>query len=139
MTDDEVVEAVRRQVLGRVLPPPATPHALAEAEAVIGFPLPLLPRRLYTKVANGGLEAVPGSPDPTGAIPAGLVLLYDWGCTIWSLADFRDATAPMWCTHDGEVRPQGITFAVWLLGTGTGTLTVEKVLETQPARQTAAD
>jgi hypothetical protein len=35
-------------------------------------------------------EIYENGPDPTGRIPAGLVPIYDWGCTIWSLVDFRD-------------------------------------------------
>ncbi|MEV6055180.1 SMI1/KNR4 family protein [Streptomyces sp. NPDC052107] len=161
MTNDEVVEAVRRHVRGRVMPPPATPQALAEAEAAIGFPLPSLLPRLYSEVANGGFgpgegilgvrggcpqgnfydiaELYQDGPDPTGEIPAGFVLLYDWGCTIWSIADLRDPAAPMWCAHEGEIWPQGITLAERLLGTVTGTPRVEELLETHPAQQTRAD
>ncbi|MFC8512815.1 SMI1/KNR4 family protein [Streptomyces sp. NPDC057257] len=107
MTDDEVVEAVRAVAQARTLPPPATPEAVAAAEDVIGFPLPSLLRRLYGEVANGGFgpnegilgvsggsaqghfadiaELYQDGPDPSGRIPAGLVLIYDWGCAIWSL------------------------------------------------------
>ncbi|MQY34418.1 hypothetical protein SRB17_23870 [Streptomyces sp. RB17] len=153
------MEAVRRHVTGRVLPP-ATPQALAEAEASIGCPLPPLLRRLYSEVTNGGFGPGQGilgvrggrpqgnfyditdlhqeGPDPSGKIPAGFVLLHDWGCTIWSIADFRDPAAPMWCNHMGAVWPQGITLAQWLLDTVTGTLTVEKLLETQPSPVTRA-
>ncbi|MDX6329418.1 MAG: hypothetical protein QOI83_1801 [Streptomycetaceae bacterium] len=54
MTDDEVVEAVRALAQAGRLPNSATPEAVAEAEEVIGFPLPPLLRRLYLEVANGG-------------------------------------------------------------------------------------
>jgi SMI1/KNR4 family protein SUKH-1 len=137
------------------LPPPATPEALAEAENVIGLPMPPLLRRLYLEVANGGFgpnegilgvrggtsqgnfediaDLYQGGPDPSGRIPAGLVLLYDWGCTIWSLVDFRDPTGPMWCNHQGELWRQGISLAEWLTGTITGTITLDTLLGSQPA------
>ncbi|MEU5532080.1 SMI1/KNR4 family protein [Streptomyces sp. NPDC020362] len=154
MIDDEVVEAVRTAARGRSLPPPAAPEAVTAAEDVIGFPVPPLLRRLYTEVANGGFGPAEGvlgvrgghaqghfldiaelyqeGPDPSGTVPAGLVLMYDWGCTLWSLADFRDPAGPMWCIHEGQLWPQGITLGEWLLGTSTGTLTVERLLETEP-------
>ncbi|SCF56517.1 SMI1/KNR4 family protein [Streptomyces sp. Ncost-T10-10d] len=137
------------------MPPPATPEAVAEAEEVIGFLLPPLLRRLYIEVANGGFgpgegilgvrggafqgnfadiaELYQDGPDPSGHIPVGLVLIYDWGCTLWSLVDFRDPTGPMWCNHQGEHWPQGITLAEWLTSTLAGTLTVDTLLESQPA------
>jgi hypothetical protein len=154
VTDDEVVEALRTVARAEVLPPPATPEAVAAAEQVIGFPLPPLLRRLYVEVANGGFgpnEGILGvsgaaaqgdfadiaelyrdGPDPSGRIPAGLVLIYDWGCSIWSLVDFRDPAGAMWCNHEGEYWPQGVNLAEWLTGTQVGTLTVEKLLESQP-------
>jgi hypothetical protein len=157
VTDDEVVEALRTAARAGTLPPPATPEAVIEAEEVIGFPLPPLLRRLYVEVANGGLgpregilgvrggraqgnfadiaELYEDGPDPSGRIPAGLVLIYDWGCTIWSLVDFRDPVGPMWCTHQGEHWPQGITLSQWLTSTLAGTLTVDTLLESQPASQ----
>ncbi|MEY2243826.1 hypothetical protein [Streptomyces sp. BF23-18] len=75
------------------------------------------------------------TPDPSGEIPAGQVLIYDWGCTIWSLVDFADPAGGMWCTHDGAHWPQGITLVEWLAGTVTGTLELDELPETQPARQ----
>ncbi|MFE5096176.1 SMI1/KNR4 family protein [Streptomyces sp. NPDC056638] len=137
------------------MPPPATSEAVAETEEVIGFLLPPLLRRLYIEVANGGFgpdegilgvrggafqgnfadiaELYQDGPDSSGHIPAGLVLIYDWGCTLWSLVDFRDPTGPMRCNHQGEHWPQGITLAEWLTSTLAGTLTVDTLLEGQPA------
>jgi hypothetical protein len=157
VTDDEVVEALRTVARAGALPAPATPEAVAEAEEVIGFPLPPLLRRLYLELANGGFGPAEGilgvsggraqgnfwdiaelyrdGPDPSGCIPAGLVLIYDWGCTIWSLVDFRDPAGAMWCTHEGELWPQGIDLAEWLTGTLAETLTVKALLESQPASQ----
>ncbi|MDQ0945709.1 SMI1/KNR4 family protein [Streptomyces sp. V1I1] len=155
MTDDEVVEAVRCCAGARSLPAPATPEAVTEAEKVIGFPLPPLLRRLYLEVANGGFgpaegilgvrggasqgdwsdlaEIYQGGPDPSGRIPAGLVPVYDWGCTIWSLVDFRDPAGPMWCTHEGEHWHQGMNLADWLSATMAGALTVDSLLDSQSA------
>jgi hypothetical protein len=156
VTDDEIVQAVRSCAGTSSLPAPATPSAVTEAEEVIGFPLPPLLRRLYLEVANGGFGPAEGivgvrggapqadwnhlaeiyeeGPDPSGRIPAGLVPVYDWGCTIWSLVDFRDPAGPMWCTHDGECWPQGINLAQWLTETMAGALTVDSLLNSQPAR-----
>ncbi|MFI2371764.1 SMI1/KNR4 family protein [Streptomyces sp. NPDC018833] len=153
MTDDEVVEALRAVARTRAMPPPAAPEAIAEAEQTIGFPLPPLLRRLYLEVANGGFgpdegilgvsggraqgnfwdiaELYEDGPDPSGRIPAGLVLIYDWGGTIWSLVDFREPAGAMWCNHEGEHWPQGITLTEWLTGTTAGTLTVHTMLESQ--------
>ncbi|MGW5431980.1 hypothetical protein ACWET9_33030 [Streptomyces sp. NPDC004059] len=155
MTDDEVVETVRAVARTRTLPPPAGPDAVADAEQVIGFRTPPLLRRLYSEVANGGFgpndgilgvsgghaqgnfydiaELYQDGPDPSGRIPAGLVLIYDWGCTIWSLVDFRDPAGHMWCNHQGELWAQGITLAEWLIGTSAGTVTVDTLLDSQPA------
>ncbi|GEJ99353.1 hypothetical protein TNCT1_16300 [Streptomyces sp. 1-11] len=157
VTDDEILEALCTVAQARPLPTPASPKAVAEAERVIGFPVPPLLRRLYTEVANGGFgpgEGVLGvsggrpqgnfcdiaelyqdGPDPSGRVPAGLVLIYDWGCTIWSLVDFRDPAGAMWCNHEGELWPTGITLGEWLVATSAGTLTVETLLEGQPGSQ----
>ncbi|MCM2422348.1 SMI1/KNR4 family protein [Streptomyces sp. RKAG293] len=155
MTDDEVVAVVRGFAGARGLPLPATPVAVEEAESVIGFPLPPLLRRLYLEVANGGFgpgEGILGvrggasqgdwselaeiyrdGPDPSGRIPAGVVPVYDWGCTVWSLADFRDPAGPMWCNHEGEQWRQGMTLADWLGATMSGSMTVDELLGSQPS------
>ncbi|MFJ6086527.1 hypothetical protein ACIQI8_34590 [Streptomyces sp. NPDC092369] len=112
----------------RTLPPPATPDAVTAAEETIGLPLPPLLRHLYVEVA----ELYQGGQDPSGHIPAGLVPPYDWGCTNWSLDDFRDPAGPMWCNPQGEHWPQGVNLAEWLTGTLAETLTVRTLLESQP-------
>jgi hypothetical protein len=60
---------------GAPLPPPATPEQLANAEALLGFELPPLLRRLYLEVANGwigpgyGLIELPrGEPGPADLV-----------------------------------------------------------------------
>lgn len=61
--------------------PPATEAEVNAAEAALGFPIPLLLRRLYTEVGNGefgpyhGLEGVPTIP-PTPRT-ADIVVLYE--------------------------------------------------------------
>jgi len=57
MNDDEIIAAVR--AAAATPPAPASPAAVAEAEEIIGYPLPTLLRRLYLEVANG--EFGPGS------------------------------------------------------------------------------
>ncbi|WP_406000834.1 SMI1/KNR4 family protein [Streptomyces sp. NBC_00829] len=155
MMDDEAVEAVRNRAAAGDLPAPATLAAVMEAERTIGFPLTPLLRRLYLEVANGGFGPPQGilgvrggapqadwndlaelyqeGPDPSGLIPAGLVPVYDWGCTIWSLVDFRDPVGPMWCNHEGEIWPQGINLAEWLVEAMAGRLTVHSILDSEPA------
>ncbi|MEV7123002.1 SMI1/KNR4 family protein [Kitasatospora griseola] len=141
MTDDEIVEVCRRIAQERQALPPAPPEAVAEAERVIGFAFPTLLRRLYTEVSNGGFGPIDGvppvdvgswqehiatpyenGPDPSGRIPAGVVPLYDWGCTMWSMIDFRDPDGAMWSNADGDCWRQGITFGQWLVAAMDGKL-----------------
>ncbi|WP_280908817.1 SMI1/KNR4 family protein [Streptomyces sp. SAI-090] len=152
MTDDEIIAAVGADLAAKEPTPPATPDAVAEAEQVIGYPLPPLLRRLYLEVANGGFGprggvlGVPGgkwrgdwadivdayqafSEAPDNPVPAGLVWLFDWGDAIWSLVDCRDPAAPMWGwdPNDGLERalfPQGKNLAEWLAGALAGTETI---------------
>lgn len=62
------------------LRPPATPAEIDAAEVVLGFAIPLLLRRLYLEIGNGGfgpaygLDGVPTIP-PSPA-PADIVLLF---------------------------------------------------------------
>ncbi|MFI6151568.1 hypothetical protein ACIBCA_02595 [Kitasatospora sp. NPDC051170] len=139
MTDDEIIEAFREVAQERQWPPPAPAEAVAETERVIGFAFPLLLRRLSTEVSNGGFgpldgvlpidvgqrldhiaEAYEDGPDPTGGVPAGVVPLYDWGCTMWSLVDFRDPDGMMWSNAEGECWPQGVSLAQWLVAAMNG-------------------
>ena len=116
MNDDEIIAAVRAG--SGILPAPASPAAVAEAEQIIGYPLPTLLRRLYLEVANGefgpgenvlGIQGARGDRQWTDIIdvyqafgsnpddppPPCLVWLHDWGCAIWSLVDCRDPSGPM--------------------------------------------
>ncbi|WP_051450461.1 SMI1/KNR4 family protein [Actinospica robiniae] len=135
MNDDELVAALRADaVRSGNLQPSATQDALAEAERIIGLPIPTLLRRLYLEVGNGGfgpdLMGVRGGfpsanfddiadlyqdgPDPDGVIPDGLVLVYDWGCSIWSMVDFRDPVGPVWRAESGALSQETTTLAQWL-------------------------
>ncbi|BAJ26218.1 MULTISPECIES: hypothetical protein [Kitasatospora] len=135
MTDDEIIAACLRVARERQAPPPAPPEAVAEAERVIGFAFPVLLRRLYTEVSDGGFGPADGvpplgtgsgrelltvpyehGPDPTGTVPAGVVPLYDLGCTMWWMVDFRDPDGAMWYNAEGDCQPEGITLAQWLAG-----------------------
>lgn len=106
------------------VPPPATLADVAAAEAVLGFPLPPLLRRLYTEVGNGGWGpvyglwglptsgAVPDENDLVGFYvqctaperalespavdwPRGLVPLLDLGCASFELCDFLRPPYPI--------------------------------------------
>ncbi|MFD8755674.1 hypothetical protein ACFV0O_32560 [Kitasatospora sp. NPDC059577] len=141
MTDDEIVEACRRIARDRQAPPPAPYGAVVRAERVIEFVFPTLLRRLYTEVSNGGFgppdgvlpvdvgqwhehlaESYEHGPDPTGGVPAGVVPLYDWGCTRWSMIDFRDPDGAMWACAEGVCRPQDISLSQWLVAGMNGEL-----------------
>lgn len=135
MTEDDLVSALREIACAVGLEPAATEAGIAEAERVIGSPMPPLLRRLYMEVGNGGFGpgvlGVPGcnyaggtfediadllrnGPDPDGKIPHGLVLLHDWGCAKWSLIDFRDPDGAMWGNDSGELFPENMNLSEWL-------------------------
>lgn len=98
--------------------PPASPDLLAEAEDVLGRPLPPLLRRLYAEVANGGFGpgyGLLGLGDGHGMAPDGTAMerylryqdwedshlqslfpVCDWGCAISSFVDCSDPATTMW-------------------------------------------
>jgi hypothetical protein len=105
------------------LPPltPASPAAVKEAEDLLGPPLPLLLRRLYLEVGNGGfglgygilgvrgghrahgdtavdiyLQVRSGALSAWRSMPAGLLAVCHWGCGIYSFVDCADSQARMW-------------------------------------------
>ncbi|MFJ8080126.1 SMI1/KNR4 family protein [Streptomyces sp. NPDC096205] len=119
MDQDEIVRRVRHAAELEGLPDPASEAVVAMAEQQIGFPIPVLLRRLYLEAANGGFGpeggvlGVPGGEwngdwsdivhihkaiqdDPDEEFPPHYIWLYEWGCGIWSLADCRDPSGPMW-------------------------------------------
>ena len=75
------VEAATWVIPMPAIRPPARPDEVDAAEAALGFPIPLLLRRLYTEVGNGGfgpgygLEGVPTIPPTSGE--ADIVALYE--------------------------------------------------------------
>jgi hypothetical protein len=143
LTDDELIELVRVE-LSTGDHVPATLEQVEEAEGVIGFRVPPLLRRLYLEVANGwlgkrgGVIGVPGGhrvadvfditemyregPEPTGTVPPGVVVIYDWGCAILSLVDFRDPVGPMWAIDNGKFFRDDVDVKEWLYRAVTGTL-----------------
>lgn len=103
------------------LPPltPASPAAVQEAEDLLGHRLPLLLRRLYLEIGNGGfgpgygiLGLRGGHGDDYrhtavdlyrqarsgawGSMPAGLFPICYWGCAIYSFVDCGDREGRMW-------------------------------------------
>ncbi|MGH4031337.1 hypothetical protein ACQB60_20655 [Actinomycetota bacterium Odt1-20B] len=104
MTDDEVVEELRERARALSLPAPATEAAVTEAELVIGFPLPPLLRRLYLEVANGGFGPGEGIVGVRGG------------------------------ASQGDRWPQGVDLAQWLGEAMNNTLSVHRLLASQPAR-----
>ena len=119
----EHLEAKRQGLVDR-LPPlvVAQPDDVAEAESVIGFPIPNLLRRLYLEVGNGGfgpgygilgvrgghkddtrrtasdlyLQAHEGPSAWWPFLPPGLLPICHWGCAIYSFVDCSLADGPMW-------------------------------------------
>jgi len=118
----------------------AAPEAVAEAEEEIGYPLPVLLRRLYLEVGNGGFGPRGGIPGVRGGADVGwdwpdivafcrdaradeqwsawpwLVPVFDWGCTIMSLVDCRDPEGRMWAWEEGQLisLPSRQSLAGWL-------------------------
>ncbi|GAB4051045.1 SMI1/KNR4 family protein [Catellatospora paridis] len=147
MTEDELLDRMRARLAeSRSWAGPArlaTPAEIAESEQLIGFAMPPLLRRIYLEVANGGFgprDSVLGVGDGAwtdddadiiamyqgfsgrpGGHPPGVVPLYDVGCAILWMVDFRDPAGPMWgwdphgCCLDHVLAPQGLTLAEWLV------------------------
>ena len=104
------------------LPAPASAAELATAEARLGFSVPLVVRRVYTGIANGGfgpgygLVGIGGGrvgfrnagrawccedeyrsmrSAPQVQWPPQLLPVCDWGCRIYSCVDAANEDAPM--------------------------------------------
>jgi len=118
------------------LPPlePASAEAVAEAERLLGHPLPPLLRRLYLEVANGGfgpgvLGVADGYTDDLERTavdrldprePSGLFPVAHWGCAIYSYVDCSEPSAMMWGFDpnsglaERSFFPEGISLTEWL-------------------------
>ncbi|MES9519155.1 SMI1/KNR4 family protein [Streptomyces capoamus] len=122
MSEDEIVERVRAFAGTHRLPPPAPAEAVAELEALVGWPMPTLLRRLYLEVADGGFgpsfhvlsltdtgrwfsdeesllqlarDFGSAEPEPTQP-PRHTVPLMTLGCAVWWFIDFSTAEGRMW-------------------------------------------
>lgn len=115
----------------RVSPPLQATEAIA-SEAALGFPVPLLLKRLYKKVGNGGfgpgygliglhggalddqgknavelyeLYAAKDPNDPEWNWPDGLLPICHWGCAIYSCIDCKCTDNPI-ITFDPDLQDQ---------------------------------
>ncbi|MGI5183780.1 SMI1/KNR4 family protein [Dactylosporangium sp. CA-152071] len=154
MTEDEIFDAIRARVeAGRptdsppasLLPPPVSEQVIRDAEAVIGYRLPPLLRRIYRELGDGGIgphggiqglanswsnipmvdgylelvsaEAEPGEHPPP---PRGVVFFCDLGCAMWALLDCRHPQGQMWWSDEYESCKLHLTlpewFGAWLAG-----------------------
>ncbi|MGV9806692.1 hypothetical protein [Micromonospora chersina] len=119
------------------LPPlePASAEAVADAERLLGHPLPPLLRRLYLEVANGGFG--PGVLGVAGGYtddlertavdrldprePPGRFPVAYWGCAIYSYVDCSEPSAMMWGFDpnsglaERSFFPEGISLTEWLI------------------------
>ena len=125
VTDNEIIDRIRRQGEASSLPPPAPAQAVAEFEAAVGAPMPRLLKRIYVEVADGGFgrggEAL-SLTDTTYSFsdsprlvreyrswsqrphhPPTVVPLLTWGCAIWSFVDYSTDDGQMWA-WDPHVR-----------------------------------
>jgi hypothetical protein len=144
MTDDEILEAVRRRIAagrptdipGHLMPPaPAAEETVAAAEQTIGYRLSPLLRRIYLEVADGGVGPFDGidgvgsdpmvgdyvayreatlEPDEPPPPPEGVLFLCDFGCAQWSLLDCRHPEGRMWWWEEGSRYKLRLTFPEWL-------------------------
>ncbi|MFG2915961.1 hypothetical protein ACGF0D_24130 [Kitasatospora sp. NPDC048298] len=76
-TDDEIVARIRDFAEARRLPRPAPAQAADEFEALTGFPMQPLLRRIYCEAANGGFGPYGGALRRRGSVPCGVVSLTD--------------------------------------------------------------
>lgn len=123
------------------LPPltPASPEAVQEAEGLLGHRLPVLLRRLYLEVGNGGFgpgygilgvggghgddyrhtavdlyrRARSRAGSAWGSMPAGLLAVCYWGCAIYSFVDCADPQARMWAWDPNPAPPDDIGRALF--------------------------
>jgi len=122
------------------LPPlsPASPQTIADAEGVVGWPLPPLLRRMYLELGDGGFgpgygllplstpapghrretiadlwQAAHRTPGhhPWSTFPEPLLPICHWGCGIYSFVDCSSSDAQMWAVDpNGMPRDVNVVF-----------------------------
>ncbi|WP_344628336.1 SMI1/KNR4 family protein [Kitasatospora arboriphila] len=118
---DELLSRIAAQARTqcRTLPPGIGSEDLANAEQLVGFELPVMLRRLYTEVANGGFgpdyRLLPligegrtavsayraeygsdqGRGHPSPHWPRGVLPILDWGCAMYAAVDCLHPDAPV--------------------------------------------
>ncbi|MEV7172121.1 SMI1/KNR4 family protein [Streptomyces sp. NPDC093224] len=91
---------------GKPLPAPLGTGEIVRAEDILGFPLPPLLARLYTRVGDGGFGPEQGLLPLRRAVeahraqlrsgwrwPEGVLPVADLGCAVYACVDCRSATA----------------------------------------------
>lgn len=152
MSDDEIVAALQARIAdGRRNDYPsrwsvfdcATVADVEAAEQIIGYPLPMLLRHIYLKVANGGIGPFGGidglpphgyesdgsmlvdydtwytvelDPDDSPPPPRGVIFLCNYGCAMWAMVDCWQPHGQMWWWAQGERDRYKVTLAEWLTG-----------------------
>jgi hypothetical protein len=132
---------------------PASDAALAKAERALGFALPPLLRALYSEIANGGfgpgygLVGVEGGYTDDGKTivdlyneirsygwPERLLLLWNWGCAVWSCLDAKSPEGSIITQSEGSVLMETpYTLHSWLEAWVTGANLWDELFETELA------
>lgn len=168
---DALIEELRNRtgaeplrLIGRLkveVHPPLSHKAIEATEALLGFNLPMLLRRIYAEVADGGfgpayglfpiashcpeggqhetlvevLDMLAEGRHPAfGTWPSQLVPLCDWGCANWSCLDCQTENGPV-VTLAGEdgLFDTGRDLASWLTAWLRGVHLWEEMFEPQGA------
>ncbi len=97
--------------------PPVTATELAQAEALLGFPLPRLLKSIYLEVGNGGFGPGYGL-FRLHKWPEKVVMICEWGCNIYSYLDCSTFGCPVLrLDHNTSMRkltPESPSFSQWL-------------------------
>ncbi|WP_157964037.1 hypothetical protein [Actinocorallia populi] len=109
-------------------------EAVASAEVLVGYPMPMLLKRIYLEVADGRFDDRASALSLRGAVirshgaadwkdlpdevpdacvqgPAGVVPLRFWGCSVWTHVDWRTPEGRLWGEDEGYVYPEKFTLA----------------------------
>ena len=165
MTEDEVIERLRVRRANPVdridmktlpVPPPyaAVPLSVVDAsERALGVTFPVLLRRVYSEVGNGGfgpgaglLGLVGGHPDADGRTLVeryqslrgvgwreGLLPLFDWGDGTWSAADTRTLTGGIVTADESGFTKTAFELGSWFLAWTEGTDLHSEIYEIEDA------